>query len=28
MRWLRPNQISQKKRPEFIDDGAETNDVI
>ena len=28
MRWLRPNQISQKSRPEFIDDGAETNDVI
>ena len=28
MRWLRLNQISQKKRPEFIDDGAETNDVI
>ncbi len=28
MRWLRLNQISQKKRPEFIDDGAGTNDVI
>ena len=28
MRWLRLNQISQKKRPEFIDDGAATNDVI
>ena len=28
MQWLRPNQISQEKRPEFIDDGAETNDVI
>jgi len=28
MTWLRLNQISRKKRPEFIDDGAETNDVI
>ncbi len=28
MVWLRLNQISRKKRPEFIDDGAETNDVI
>ena len=28
MRWLRLNQISQKKRPEFIDCGASTNDVI
>lgn len=28
MRWLRLNQISLEKRPEFVDGGAETNDVI
>ena len=28
MVWCRPHEISQKKRPEFIDNGADTNDVI
>jgi hypothetical protein len=28
IRWLRLNEISTLKRPEFIDEGAETNDVI
>ena len=28
MVWCRPGEISKKKRPEFIDDGADTNDVI
>ena len=26
--WCRLNEISKKKRPEFIDNGADTNDVI
>ena len=28
MRWLRPHKISTKDDPEFLDDGADTNDVI
>ena len=28
MEWLRLKEISQSKAPEFIDDGADTNDVI
>ena len=28
MDWLRPSEISQSKKAEFIDDGADTNDVI
>ena len=28
MDWLRPSEISKSKPPEFIDDGADTNDVI
>lgn len=28
IKWLRLTDISKLKRPEFIDSGAETNDVI
>ena len=28
MIWLRPSEISQSKKPEFVDQGADTNDVI
>ena len=28
MIWLRPEEISLSKKPEFVDDGADTNDVI
>jgi len=28
MIWLRPSEISKSKTPEFVDEGADTNDVI
>ncbi len=28
MIWLRPGEISKSKKPEFVDEGADTNDVI
>ena len=28
MSWYRPSEISLSKKPEFVDDGADTNDVI